>query len=287
MKFITNVLINLTNKLYYLSAILLIFFAVTVTIARALTPLLNHHHHDLIRYAETILHRPVTIEKIETKWKGFCPVMSLHNVTIFDKTNGRALFKLGNLQVGLDITKSLWQHKFIINRLFIEGMRIVLTQHPEKGWVIKGFTIDNHGMNNTSQNAKAMMSWLLLQPQLVLQHVNIIVNSEAHGIQTINGLDLILSNKGKDHYLHGQAFLAKQHKSALNVVLLLHGNANDIQHLQGRFYLQVNKLPVRSWLADKFYFGFNYRHGDVSVKLWGDWRQQKIAQMQLVLQLND
>ena len=93
----------------------------------------------------------------------------------------------------------------------------------------KHTTIDNNG----SEDFTAVESWLLSQSQLILQNVDVLVQSKQHKPLAINNLDLVLSNIGDHHNLQGHAYLAKQQKSPVNIVINLQGDADDIKKLTG------------------------------------------------------
>ena len=75
MKLFRRVVSKIIDKIYLLLAIFLVVFAILVTIARALTPVLEHYNHNFAVWVETFLHKPVEIGQIKAGWAGFHPIL--------------------------------------------------------------------------------------------------------------------------------------------------------------------------------------------------------------------
>ena len=284
MKLFLRIFSQIINKTYLLLATGLVLFAILVTLARALSPLLTHYNNDFTAWAETLLKRPVQIEKIKVSWRGLHPVIDLHNVSILEGSPGKVVFKLNDLQIGLNVFKSLFEHKIIVNSFFIKGVHVIVVQNHNNQWAIKGFSSNVVDENNGNKDFNEMISWLLSQPQLTLQKINVEIRTKQNKIRTITDLELMLSNEGDEHYLRGRAYLAKYQQSPIDIIIRSHGDVDDVAHLQGKFYLRANNFFVDSWLANKVFHGFKIKQGRFNARLWGEWQQQKIENLQAVLQ---
>ena len=285
MKQLNIIISKVVDKLYLLLAFFLVLFAILVTIARAFTPILKHYNQDFATWAETFLHKPVAIQQIKAGWNGFHPVLDLHNVLILNKTKDKTLFKLQDLQVSLNVFKSLLKHKVIINHLFLRGAHLVIVQNENNQWSIKGFSSTN--VNNQGEGLREVLKWTLEQPELALQNVNLQINLYQHKPYLLHDLALMLSNTKVKHHLQGRAYLAKDKNSPIDIAINLKGIASKIKELQGNFYVQAEKVSFNNWLLNKNFYGFNYKNGAFSFSLWGDWQKQSINNVQAKFELNN
>lgn len=270
---------KIIGKIYFAFAILVVLFAVVVTIARALSPILEHYKPDITHLATSYLHQPVHVGKITAGLRGFQPVLDLNSVVILDKDNNKQVFRVKSLQVGLDIINSIKQHKLIVSRLYLDGMHIVLQQKKDRQWNVKGFSVENKKGPTSEFDFKEVVSWLLSQPQIVLENINLRINPYQQKMKEVNDLDLALNNTATLHQFRGQADLAGR-QSPIDLTLDLTGSADDVDNLQGSFYLHGVKMPVADWLADNQLFGYTCEQGNFSFKLWGNWNKDRIDNLQ-------
>ena len=285
MKQLNIIMGKVVDKLYLLLAFFLVLFAILVTIARAFTPILKHYNQNFATWAETFIKKPVAIQQIKAGWDGFHPVLDLHNVLILNKTKDKTLFRLQDLQVSLNIFKSLLKHKVIINRLFVRGAHLVILQDKNKQWSIKG--LSNTNVNNKGEELQEFLKWTFEQPELAIKNINLQINLYGHKPYLLHNLALMLSNTNIQHHLQGRAYLAKDKNSPIDIAINLKGIASKIKALQGNFYIQAEKISFDNWLLNKDFYGFKYKNGTFSFNLWGDWQKQSIDNVQAKLELNN
>lgn len=279
MKKYISVISKVVNKLYLIFAVLVVLTAVLVTFARALTPILTRYKSDITHKVELYLGQKIDIAKIRAGMRGFQPVLDLHDVTIYAKNTDKVVFRVHDLQVGFDLFKSLQARKVIVSRLYINGMRVAIYQNANKRWQVQGFSHEHASSQRGNFNFKDVISWLLSQPQLVLENINLQIRPYQRRIHQISDVDVLLSNSDDLHRLRGQANLLG-HQSPVDVAVDLKGHANAVDQLTGTFYLKAVNTPFANWLEDNKFFGFKTQSGNFSFQLWGDWRKQTINNLQ-------
>lgn len=271
---------NILGKIYLTFAIFIVILAVLVTLLRALTPILTRYKANFTQLAEHYLEKPVEIGRVKAGLRGFQPVLDLHSVLVLNKPKGHVVFRIHDLQVGLDILQSLKQHKIIVSRLYLNGMQLKLQQDRKSDWQVQGLSLQARATGNAASiEFNDILSWLLSQPQLVLEDIDLTIAPYKKRIHHIQDLDLALTNSLTLHQLRGQANLSGHH-SPIDLAIDLTGSADAINKLQGHFYLHGVKIPVVSWLNDKSFYGFYCRQGNFSFQLWGNWQNQSFNDLQ-------
>ncbi len=282
MKNFFTILNKILGKMYLVFAIVVVLCAVLMTLARALTPILTHYKPELTKIASSYIGKPVTIEAIQAGLRGLQPVLDLKSVIVFSKPGGKAVFKIKDLQVGFDILSSLHHHKVIVSRLYLNGMYLALEQQQDQHWTIKGLSLQQVNNGNGMFNFEEVLSWILSQPQLVLENITLKVQAYQKREHEIRDLDLALSNTDTLHQLRGQANLSGHH-SPIDLAIDLQGDANDVKHLTGSFYLHAVKTPFVDWLENNQFYGYLCQQGNFSFELWGKWLNNKVDDVQALL----
>ncbi len=282
MKRVLIILGRIANKIYWTFAVLVVLFAVLATLARALTPILKHYQPNITAVASQYLHNPIKIRAIKASWRGFQPVLDLSNVDIYDKDTKHVVFGVNNFEVGVNLWQSLLAHKIIVARLYLDGMQLVLTQDKQAQWQVKGFDLKTAEEKANGFSIQTVVSWLLLQPQLVLQNISLRLEPNNRPTHQFDDIDLELTNAGNVHQLRGQANLS-QHRSPVDIAVDLFGKPSDVTHLTGHYYLQGKKIPLSEWFAGRKLWGFACEQGDFNFQLWGDWQQDHSQNLQASL----
>jgi uncharacterized protein YhdP len=126
------------KHIYLVSAAIILVFALLFTAARFMAPVLKNYRIDVENFASSIVHRPVQIGSIEATWHGFQPALKFNNVAVLNKPGGEVLFFLKNFEVSINLIDSLIDRRWIIDRLYANGLKMVAIQKADKTWYVKG-----------------------------------------------------------------------------------------------------------------------------------------------------
>jgi uncharacterized protein YhdP len=122
---------RILQLLWFAFAALLILMAVTFSAARLLLPHMGDQRAQLENRLETLLQRPVRIERMDAAWRGFAPTLQLHQLRILDETGGEELLALEALWLRVDLFESLRQRTLVTSDASLVGLDLDLVRRPD------------------------------------------------------------------------------------------------------------------------------------------------------------
>ena len=94
-----SIILNIIRKLWYAFVAIIIVMALMVTLARGLTPLLNHHKAKFEHWASRLIGEPVKVGYLSAWWEGFQPDIEFKNVQILNKNQTKTKLQVSELKV--------------------------------------------------------------------------------------------------------------------------------------------------------------------------------------------
>lgn len=254
-------------------AIWMALLAILFSLARALMPLLNQHRDWFENLAQRVIGQPVHIEAINVSFQGVMPALAFNNVIVLNAKTQQELFCFQQLNVSLDLLKSIWNHKWIANYISVSGASLFLQKKNDESFVLNGTPLSFSNTTNKKMvfdkffsSELAIFKWIFSQPIIKLNKVRLIFQSEANKSLVFN-LNLILSNQAKRHQLHGTAAWLKQPDSVLSFSMNLEENMDPLSSLTGLFYLKGQNVNLPFW-AQKFSSKINLKQGKSDFRIW-------------------
>jgi uncharacterized protein (TIGR02099 family) len=270
-------------------AIIIILAATFVSLSRMMTPYLNDHRHDFEQWASEELHAPITIRRVHITWYYYQPVLTFDNVAILDVKTAKPNFQVQQIKVNLQILPSLlhWQPR--PNYIKIFGANLILREQPSGQMSIEG--VHPLAVINTLQGsgvqANAALTWILSQPHLVLDDINIryIPLHDTEKSITLDRLSLV--NTGASHELAGNAILNQATPLDVQLRIEVTGDIAHPEHLSadGYFYLEGVSLP--QWIKQNKWQNLQITQGLGSAKIWVTWEQAQLKAIRTELQFYD
>lgn len=265
---------RLVKWFYLLVAIMLILLAVLVQSGRSFSHLLGNYQDTIAEYLSSKLDAKVSIQTIETDWKGLKPAVQLLGVNI-QSVSGEPIADVSRAMLRLDILRSLSNARLVWSDLSIEKINITFQQQENGFWKIPG--LKPQASAPTKEADKATLDPLI--DMLLLSHHMAIKQSHMQ-FHFFNGqkLDLtapnlLLENSGDFHRLVLQVDFDKKPRS-LYLLLEAHGDPRDQDDLRANGYLELNQFPTSEPLQAATSFllsgqkSYLTSEGEVSAKLW-------------------
>src|SRR5437660_1381119 len=103
-----KLLIKLIEWLAYLVAAAIVFLAVLLSTARLLLPYAPDYQLRAENWASKILQQSVQVGQVEPSWRGFQPQLKFESVQILNKSNTHPLIQVKEIDVGINLLKSLF-----------------------------------------------------------------------------------------------------------------------------------------------------------------------------------
>ncbi|MSP53023.1 MAG: TIGR02099 family protein [Gammaproteobacteria bacterium] len=262
------------HTVYFSFAVLLIIFAVLVSVMRFLTPIAKRYQPDIETWASHTLGKTVVIGDINTGWHNLSPVIELANINVSGS-------HINSVRISIAVLRTLWHRQLIFKQLIFDGMHLDIVQDAHNNWQITGLStpimpsVDPNKPVVPSQTNPALI-WLLSQPELAIQNFSANIKVNNYPSHVIHNLKLILHNSGNKHYLRGQIIFNEEQHSSVDVAANIVGSATDVADITAKIYFSGNKLRLVNWLGTDDYYGFHVTKGMLSFQLWGDWHQQRL-----------
>ncbi len=286
---------RVTRSILSFLAIVALFIAILISLARALTPLLNQYKDTFENWAEKVIDRPITIGSVHAQFVDFEPVFDFHDVTILTSDKQHRLFHVNNLSIGINLFASIVNLKFITGHIRLSGVHISLRQTKNGEWIINdqalaksnAATVTGDNIYNMSPETYNVINWILIQQRINLQDIAIHwFRTTGHDV-IIPDLDASLINKGDQHRLRGSAEFGFGKKARLTVGADINGQFQHRENLQGTLYIGGNELPLADWLNNTNVFGMKLQDGYCNVKVWLDIANGTLAHIQTIFDMHD
>ncbi len=245
-----------TRALFYTLACCIIFYAVLLNIARALTPLLTREKVFFEKLVGDLLHQPVKIQSLSASWQGFYPQLKLDHVLLGNTVSIR------QLSISFNLGESLWHRSLLPKQLLIDGANLSFSLEK---WPVN--TTDN---TEDSRQIKAILFWILTQTDLVLQHVNVHL-TVAGQTYRLNGWYARSLQTAEGHQVAGSVHFVEGSVVPIRFMInISHGKLNTYSAVE-QFNLQALPQVLLPNLQ-----------GEFSGPIWTTWQQGVLQKVQAV-----
>lgn len=221
---ITALIKKLYEQLLLLLIVALIALAAYVSLGRQFMPAISSYTAFLEEQIAQRTGLPVAIGSVAGEFSGFNPVLLLSDLqlAIDDSAESPAL-EFSEARIALDMGRSIWQRRWVLDEFVIRNLRIDLTQSADGSWQLSGVATPG---SNDPVDLNALYQTFLSFNQLELQGVAINVhprNGDSFGF--VQGTASV-RNQGQNHYLHVNASL-EGNPEPLTVSFEVQGSALD------------------------------------------------------------
>lgn len=283
-----SILLNIFLKLWYAFVTIIIVMALMVTLARGLTPLLNHHKANFESWASQLIGAPVQVGYLSAWWEGFQPDIEFKNVQIFNKDKTQTQLQVDKLNVTVNVIGSLFHRRLQPNSIMLDGAHVIIYQQQDKSFQLSGF--QNQSISHQSSplyNSKALIDWISFQKYLGLRNVSIDYYPYQGKLIPIHIDSLNLANNKSQHVLSGLVGLVEPQKTNVNFALMINGELQNFAQQKIQAYVQLKNFQVTSFpMLPKFY-GYQITQGIFSGQIWFDWDNQQLQSLQSLFNVSE
>lgn len=263
-------------------------FAVLLTIARILSPLVVDRRADIENQLSKALSQPVQIEKISVHWNWFRPVLVGEQVVVFNDARTKPLLKVNALSVSLNILQSLLHGQFRLGTLRISGANLTVIQTTEGDIHING--VDHAFAAPMTSNATSGLAeftdWLLSNHHFILENINLTWHGKDGRKLLITDLNMMLHNDGGHHLLAGDAALTQKIPSSIHFIVDLTGNWLAKEKIDAKIYVAAEDVVLTQWLQNKTWQNFAVKNGVANFQVWAHWQNNQLQTLQSLFGMN-
>ena len=142
----------------------IVFLAVALNGAHFIINLLPDKNQFVAAVATDLLHQPVSIKKARLEGNASHPLLILNDVKL-----GRQ--RLGEIQVGVNLWRSLWDWAWVTDHVVVSDLQL-----------------SNQMMTPKSSEQSYLINWVMSQPDIFFQRVNLEWQTTHHTLLQIQHL---------------------------------------------------------------------------------------------------
>jgi len=259
-------------------AALVVSFAILITAARLLTPVVAQYREPIQTHLSQLLGKTVTIDSMESRWYWLEPVLKLNQVRITD-TEGHTIH-FHHLLFGIDILHSLFTLQLQPGTLYADGTHLTLKQIPN-GWNVNGFLID------TSVEPNADWVTLLgIQHRLIAKDLSVNIHLLSGRHITFHDFRLKMANQHGQIRMKSLGLVNTTHPTKIRTLATLKINPTHIWQTEGNIYIELDALAPGAWQEFMPPLPVQIRQGLGDIQLWIDINQGAIQSAQSHLQFH-
>ncbi|MCG9695495.1 YhdP family protein [Shewanella sp. Isolate11] len=234
-------------------AIILVVFALSVSLFRGLLPKLDQVRHDLADYVEQQYQVKVYVKELAAEWQAFGPALTVRHLVLPPQENLPITMIVDNVHVKLDFWQSLLSRSPQIENVIFEGVNVALDMDK-----LNQSTSESNSDTDVDAAPQATnVDWVyrLLLEQLErfsITDVTVQLNSQSgHQYRPIHINNLRWRNRGESHRGQGQLYLDKaaSEVESLSLHVDVSGNGNRPDSLSGQIYLAAKSLDLGEWAS--------------------------------------
>lgn len=266
------------------AVVFLVILALAIGIMRSFFPYIDRYRADLASKIAQLVHQPVTIGKLQSSWGGWSPAVRLDNLRVYDSGQKQVLLEIKEVQISINVLTSLWQRKFIPNKVHVSGTQLNVRQLSANSYDINGIHWESPAATPQSNPLQNALRWLNQQGELAADHLSLNYYLPNGKEIPLTQLQVQLQHGFFERRLIASGVLALAKPSPFRSVIKLKEELNGQLYAKGYFAAKNLDLAVLSqWLHWKNY---SIQQGFLpSVKVWLDWQEYKLTRIQSLLEL--
>jgi len=268
--------------------LIVLLVAVFTGSARIGLPFLSAYKPSLEHRLSGFLESPVTIEELDTRWRGTGPVLRARGVELTDPEGRSARFD--EFLIDFNVLKSLMAGAPILDELTLVGADLAMQYDNDSGLRINGISKGGQGTNTASSNKRGgfnAVAWLLTASRVGMLDTHVMVELPNGKSMTLDDLNIRVENDGKLHQVRLDLVLPEEIGSAFELGVDIRSDGDKLSDADGNFYLKSVDLksrgiadllnaydidiPIVASLAD--------RETEAQTELWGELADGKLQRL--------
>ncbi|WP_394203782.1 YhdP family protein [Shewanella waksmanii] len=228
-------------------AIILVLFALVVSLIRGLLPKLDDVRYEVINYIEQQYQVEIQLDKLAAEWQAYGPALTMKRIVIPHQERIPVTAVIDNVHIKLDFWQTLLTAQPQIETVIFDGLHVALD--------IDQLSRKDAGQSEP-QSSESNIDWLyaLLLEQLdrfSISDASLQLLSRHHDFRPIYIKNLFWRNQDGRHQGRGEVYLDEQASSVeqLSMDIDIKGNGYQPDSLVGQVYLAANALDVGEWAS--------------------------------------
>ncbi|MEZ5614237.1 MAG: YhdP family protein [Rhodocyclaceae bacterium] len=257
-------------------------FALIVLVLRySVLPNIENHRDDIEQSISQAVGLNVTIARIDTRWQGLRPHLSLRGFSIHDAA-GRPGLTFDTVETEMSWA-SLWNWQLRLHRLEVDAPTLHVRRDRDGHIFIAGIQLD------TEASGTDFSDWLLAQERIVIRNAAIRWEDELRGAPPLElkQLNFVLQNSGRRHRFGLTAVPPRELAARLDVRGDFRGeDLSRLETWKGRTYAELDYADLAAWRAWVDY-PIELPQGAGGMRLWLDFAEKRLDTLTADIALRD
>ena len=267
------------KRLYKLLAILLVAFAVSISLLRLFLPYAHNYRQAVEDYLNNSYNSNISIGSLSMGWGQLGPTLITQQVELLSNDNSKIY--LDSLALELDFWRSMRSGKLVTQDFVISGAELVFEQAAlaNSAAEISSNEADNKDLiTSLSSILLEQISRFSIRDSHVLYH-------SLAGVRAFTINELFWVNENNQHRANGTIIVDGLSSNNLKVLLDFQGPRFD--QLSGQAYLEANDIDITPWLGTLLAIKDANTHSAINFSAWLKLNTGKPEFIQLALGDNE
>lgn len=267
---------------WQLLALILVLFALGVSLVRGLLPQVDEVRQQLETYVKRAYQIDVHVGRLSAQWQAFGPEVNIHNLVIPPQDKLPVTLIINRLEIKLDFWQSLLTQSPQIEDVIFDGVNVGLDidKLGEGTLLPHSATVSSSASTNTDWLYQLLLSQL---DRFSLTQATLQLLSQEHAYRPIHIRQLHWRNHGLSHRGSGEMYLDQLGSSqeSLHLQLDIQGDGSRPDSLTGQIYLAAQSLDLGAWASHQPTSSELQPRlpleGVVNLEAWLDIKQRSVA----------
>jgi uncharacterized protein YhdP len=291
-------MLRLVNALWFLLLLSLILIAVYVSLGRHFLSLATDSPAYIEQLLEDILEQPVQIESVQGHWHFLSPSISLHNIDLSSgsqtQSHSKEGLRIGFLQVGIDVFRTLFAREVRLSFLHISGLRVAIyaangritrieglnfLKRPSAGSsAVDDAVLASRGTERIMAQLPRLLQNLLAEKGLIFKEIEIFLHTPRQS-QKLGAKQISLVEVSDAYHIQAELALLEGRPVVLSLHSIMQGQLMAPETWSGRFYADVDRAPAAQWLKHLPILSGRLQSLDVGGALWGEFERASLTKV--------
>lgn len=261
---LTQIATFVVRKLWTLFAIVVVVFAILMSLVRYSLPYINDQKHHIENYAKNTYGVDLYISEIDAQWNSSGPQLVLKSVELPQSNSSPIDLSISNINVEIDFWDSLIARQFISRSFNLDGLKLTVDvpriESSERSFPIlealEGLFLEQLKLFSVTDSSLS----------IVTENTNEHIDIEY----------LLWQNKGNRHQGQGRLQISEIANNSAFFVLDLY---TQDEAINGTLYANAKAMDISPWLNELGSFKTPMTEGRGNFELWGTIEDHRLVRV--------
>ena len=264
------------NGLIWLLVAWLLAAAAYVSLGRQLVPVVADYQAELVAKAESLSGRHIELRSLSGEMQGSQPVLTLRGLRVHENAapDSPVLFDLDDVTARLDVWRSLWLRRPVMDALQIRGLALALSQDEQGRWHLQGLGERTRQVGGLEQALAALRE----HHRITLLDTSVQVSPFGEPQWRFDRGEMTLLNGQGWQRLDGRLSLPDGERLRWQISALVPGGNLDAASFG--FFLELPASDWSRWLPAAWLERAHLRELTLGGRFWGNWQDARLQLLQ-------